>query len=81
MKQARRSMGSRSNAAVLPAHATGLSTRGSLAVSAMDLAARLVHAATYAFGITVIGSATEKRRGSGAAMVLIKAWHAWIANS
>ena len=43
--------------AVLAAHASSVSTRWTVAASAMFLAARVVHAATYALGVTVIRSA------------------------
>lgn len=43
--------------AVLAADASGVSTRWTVAASAMFHAARVVHATTYALGITVIRSA------------------------
>ena len=43
--------------AVLAAHGFGISTRWTVAASAMFLAARVIHATTYALGVTVIRSA------------------------
>jgi len=44
-------------AAVLAAHALGVSTATTVAASVLYLVARLVHAASYAFGVTVLRSA------------------------
>jgi uncharacterized MAPEG superfamily protein len=43
--------------AVLTAHALHVSNRWTVAASALYLAARLVHATTYALGVTILRSA------------------------